>query len=50
MMTPVHLLTSVQLGFPAVLLLLVAALRRAAAPPRLAGAVRGAPPQTAGSL
>src|SRR5229473_5993343 len=49
-MPPVHLLISVQLGFPAVLLLLVAAVRRAAAAPRLAGAVRGAPPQTAGSL
>ncbi len=49
-MPPVHSLISVQLGFPAVLLLLVAAVRRAAAAPRLAGAVRGAPPQTAGSL
>jgi glycosyl transferase family 87 len=49
-MPPVQLLTSVQLGFPAVVLLLVAAVRRAATSPRLAGAVRAAPPQTAGSL
>jgi hypothetical protein len=48
-MQPVHLATSVQLGFPAVLLLLVAAVRRAATAPRLAGAAVAAPPQSAGS-
>jgi hypothetical protein len=46
-MQPVHLLTSVQLGFPAVLLLLVMAARRAATAPRLAGAAVIAPPQSA---
>ena len=35
LMQPVQLLTSVQLGFPAVLLLFLAALRRAATAPRL---------------
>jgi hypothetical protein len=49
LMPPMHLLTSVQLGFPAVLLLLVAAVRRGAAAPRLAGAALAPPPQIAGS-
>jgi len=48
-MPPVHLVTSVQLGFPAVLLLLVAAVRRATAARRLAGDALASPPQTAGS-
>src|SRR6266581_2567125 len=49
LMPPVHLLTSVQLGFPAVLLLLVVAVRRAATTPRLAPAALASRPQTAGS-
>jgi glycosyl transferase family 87 len=49
LMPPVQLLTSVQLGFPAVLLLLVAAVRRAATAPRLAGAALAPPPSIAGS-
>jgi hypothetical protein len=44
LMQPVQLLTAVQLGFPALLLLLVAAVRRAATAPRLAGAGIAAPP------
>jgi hypothetical protein len=46
-MQPVHMLISVQLGFPAVLLLLMAAVRRAASTPRLAGVAVTAPPQSA---
>jgi len=49
LMPPVHLLTAVQLGFPALLLLLVAAVRRATPAPRLAGAALALPPQTAGT-
>jgi glycosyl transferase family 87 len=49
LMPLMYLLTSVQLGFPAVLLLLVAAVRRAATTPRLAGAALAPPPQIAGS-
>ena len=45
----VHLLTAVQLGFPAVLLLLVVAVRRAVTVPRLAGAALTPPPEIAGS-
>jgi hypothetical protein len=46
-MQPVHMLSSVQIGFPAVLLLLMAAVRRAATTPRLAGVAVTAPPQSA---
>jgi hypothetical protein len=46
-MPPVHLLTSLQIGFPAVLLLLIVAVRRAEMTPRLAGAGPGVPPETA---
>ena len=49
LMSPVHALTALQLGFPAVLLLLLAALRRAETAPRLAEAVLTAPPRSAGS-
>jgi len=48
LMPPVHLLTSVQIGFPAVLLLLIVAVRRATMVPRLAGAASGPPPEIAG--
>jgi hypothetical protein len=40
----------VQLGFPAVLLLFLASVRRAGAAPRLGPASPLAPPQSAGSL
>ncbi len=49
LMPPVQLLTSVQLGFPAVLLLLVAAVRRAAMAPRLGQAPPASPSPSAGS-
>jgi hypothetical protein len=44
LMQPVHALTSLQPGFPAVLLLLLLAVRRAASAPRLAEAVIASPP------
>ena len=50
LMQPVQLLTSVQLGFPAVLLLFLAAVRRAATAPRLGPASPLTPPQSADSL
>src|SRR5712691_1332352 len=49
LMPPVQLLTSVQLGFPAVLLLLVAAVRRAAMARRLGQAPPAPPSPSAGS-
>jgi hypothetical protein len=49
LMPPVHLLTAVQIGFPAVLLLLAAAVRRALMAPRLAGAASDPPLETASS-
>jgi hypothetical protein len=49
LMQPVQLLTSVQIGFPAVLLLFLAALRRAAMAPRLGPTAPLARPQSAGS-
>jgi hypothetical protein len=48
LMPPVHLLTSLQLGFPAVLLLLLAAGRRAATASRLGGEAIAAPPRSPG--
>ncbi len=48
-MPPVFAVTSLQLGFPAVLLLLLAAVRRCGGPPRLAGAAPAPPIGAAGS-
>ncbi len=49
LMQPVHALSALQVGFPAVLLLLLLAVRRAQSAPRLADEAIGAPPRNAGS-